>query len=378
MLAATATLPVRRAGQDVAIIDMPGDVTDATESPLLDALRQASKDNARVIILNLSGLQFLNSSGLGILMELTARVNRQRKVLLAFGLSDHYQRVFALTRLSEAIRVYPVEDDALAAARVVGGTMPAPVGLATTGAETSSVTWRDAANWALPVARLTAPSVPRGGVNLNVDGRRLLSPLHGFGRLWRKTYSIRLSGSPVTPAGAAAVWKRDFGTFWPGGNYCFGGPAGIAPGEVQVLNLTLMPGMKLYTGVMVIYADETSFCFLTPEGHMFGGLITFRAIDDGGTTVLQVQPLIRASDPLYELTLRLGVGGTMEDRFWRQTLKTLAATFGVQAEASLEATLIDPGIDWSRAKNIRYNAAIRTTFYRLAAPLRWLQRRGAR
>jgi hypothetical protein len=245
-------------------------------------------------------------------------------------------------------------------------------------AETSAVTARDASYWAQPVGRLTAPSVPRGGVSLNVDGRRLLSPVQGFGRLWRKTYSIRLSGASVTPAEAAAVWKRDFGTFWPKGNYCFGGPGGIAPGEVQVLNLTLMPGVKLYTGLMVIYADETSFCFLTAEGHMFGGLITFRAVDDGGTTVLQVQPLIRASDPLYELTLRLGVGGRMEDRFWLQTLKTVAASFGVEADASLETTLIDPSIQWSRAANIWQNAAIRTTFYRLAAPLRWLRRPGAR
>ena len=57
----------------------------------------------------------------------------------------------------------------------------------------------------------------------------------------------------------------------------------MKPGEVALLNLAVPGGMTLSTGVRVIYADEESFSFMTPEGHMFAGMITFSAYDDGVT-----------------------------------------------------------------------------------------------
>ena len=41
--------------------------------------------------------------------------------------------------------------------------------------------------------------------------------------------------------------------------------------------MTLPGGMKLSTGVMVLYADDESFTLMTPQGHMFAGWITFSA-----------------------------------------------------------------------------------------------------
>ena len=49
--------------------------------------------------------------------------------------------------------------------------------------------------------------------------------------------------------------------------------------------------MRLSTGVRVIYADDESFSFMTPQGHMFAGMITFSAFDDDGVTVIQIQAL---------------------------------------------------------------------------------------
>ena len=51
---------------------------------------------------------------------------------------------------------------------------------------------RDAASWAKAVTRLNVSEVPEGAVNLNVDGRRLASPIQGFGKMWQKTYQVRL------------------------------------------------------------------------------------------------------------------------------------------------------------------------------------------
>jgi hypothetical protein len=85
------------------------------------------------------------------------------------------------------------------------------------------------------------------------------------------------------------------------------------------------------TGVLVIYVDDESFSFMTPEGHIFAGMITFSAYtEEGGAVCAQIQALIRANDPLYELGARVGIVHSMEDEHWHTVLTNLAAHFNVQ------------------------------------------------
>ena len=72
---------------------------------------------------------------------------------------------------------------------------------------------RDLANWATAVRRLQVSEVPDGVDNINVDGRRMVGAIQGFGQLWRKTYRIRLEGAAVTPGEVIAVWKQQFASF---------------------------------------------------------------------------------------------------------------------------------------------------------------------
>ncbi|HSF80893.1 MAG TPA: hypothetical protein VLA49_06645 [Anaerolineales bacterium] len=224
-------------------------------------------------------------------------------------------------------------------------------------------------SWARPVSKLATADLPAGAVNLNVSGRQVVGPLQGFGQLWQKSYQVRLSGAGVSPVEVVRVWKANFPSFWPQGNKFYGPLTGIQPGEVAVLNLAGPAGISgpggvpvISTGVLVIYADDESFSFMTPQGHMFAAIITFSAYDDEGT-VAQVQALVRANDPLYELAFRLGFGHTMEDEFWQQTLRNLAAHFGVKGQVGQKVTLVDSRVQWSQAKNIWHNAAIRTALY---------------
>jgi anti-sigma B factor antagonist len=82
----------------------------------MQAYTEASTPTTRTIILNFSGLEYMNSSGIGLLVTLLIRVNRQKQHLLSYGLSEHYRHIFEITRLSEAIGIYDTEDQALAAA----------------------------------------------------------------------------------------------------------------------------------------------------------------------------------------------------------------------------------------------------------------------
>jgi hypothetical protein len=233
--------------------------------------------------------------------------------------------------------------------------------------------------WAAPVDRLKVSDLPGEAINLNVEGRHLTGLSKGFGQLWQKTYRIRLQGAHVSPQEVIKTWKEKFPQFWPKGNRFYGSVGGIAPGDVAVLNLAGPGGVTgpggapmISTGVMVIFADDESFSFMTPEGHMFAGMITFSAFKQGEDTVAQTQVLVRANDPIYETTFRLGFGHRAENAFWAQTLRSLALYFGVEAAPEEKITLVDPKVQWSEAGNIRYNAAMRTGAYYLLAPVRWV------
>ncbi len=108
---------VRRIEEQAAIIDIRGEVTAYAEEALMAAYGEASSNGTRAIILNFNDLTFMNSSGIGLLVTLLIRAQRQQQKLMAYGLTEHYQQIFELTRLNEAILIFDNEAEALAAAK---------------------------------------------------------------------------------------------------------------------------------------------------------------------------------------------------------------------------------------------------------------------
>ena len=237
----------------------------------------------------------------------------------------------------------------------------------------------DAQNWAKPVDVLRVGGISSEAVNLNVEGRRVTGPVRGFGQLWQKTYQIVLEGQAVDPRVLIREWKANFTSFWPKGNRYYGPDGTMTPGSVAVLNLAGPGGVTapggapvISTGILVVYADEEFFTFITPEGHILSGIITFSAAEEAGRTSAQIDVMIRPSDPIYELMFRLGIGHTTEDTFWLQVLRNLASYFHAQGIPTMQARLVDPKVQWSEFKNIWHNSAIRTVLYLMASPFRWV------
>ena len=138
-----------------------------------------------------------------------------------------------------------------------------------------------------------------------------------------------------------------------------------------------MPGapVKLSTGILVIYADDESFTFMTPQGHTLSAWITFSASEVDGVTVAQAQALERTSDPFDELAYMLG-GSRMNNRFWERTLENLARHVGVSEPAvETKVVCIDRRRQWRQARNVRYSATFRTMRLTLTAPFRRLTSR---
>ncbi len=114
---ANVVMNVRHLDTTASVIDIQGDVSAFAEPVLMHAYAQASTPTTHAIILNFTELAYMNSSGYGLPVTLVIRANRQHKQVLAYGLSDHYRRIFALTRIDGVISIYPTETAALAAVR---------------------------------------------------------------------------------------------------------------------------------------------------------------------------------------------------------------------------------------------------------------------
>jgi anti-sigma B factor antagonist len=104
--------PIR---EQVSIIDIQGGLTAAAETVLMDTFSQASDAGAQFVLLGFEELTYMNSAGIGLLVRLVIRAQRQGQQVLAFGLQEHYRRIFELTHLQEVIRTYDTETEALTA-----------------------------------------------------------------------------------------------------------------------------------------------------------------------------------------------------------------------------------------------------------------------
>ncbi|OPY08551.1 MAG: Mercuric reductase [Syntrophaceae bacterium PtaB.Bin095] len=345
------TVEAREAGRDAAVLDVRGNLTDAAEQAFAGAFGKAMTA-AKEIRMNLSGLAHMDADGAGLLLVNAARAIQRQVVVSAFGLSIPLWDAFRLTGLDRIIALFGDEGDAQQR-RLSPEKSGLPAGPAN-GAHPPLPGWSGSA------AYLRVRDVPARVMNINADGRRTSGPVQGFGRLWEKRYRMRLHDADLQPRQIVSLWRSEFPQFWPAGNRLYtDGNAPVAPGASALLNLALPGGPVLATGLMVIYADDTSFAFMTAEGHILSGWITFRCFHIDGATFLEIHPLFRAADPLMELGLRLG-GGGQEDRFWRETLGNLARRLGTCGDFAQRDILVDPRIQWHRLANLRHNSVIRS------------------
>lgn len=105
----------RRSDASTFVLDIQGDITSASEGALMNAYTTATDQGARTLVLNFAGLEYMNSGGIGLLVTLLIRANRAKQKLRVCGLSEHYNEIFQLTRLDDAIGIFPTEAAAVGA-----------------------------------------------------------------------------------------------------------------------------------------------------------------------------------------------------------------------------------------------------------------------
>ena len=78
---ANVTMNVRTVSGVASIIDIQGDVTAFAEGVLNEAFSQASANGVRAVVLNFNDLEYMNSSGIGLLVTMLIRAKRQGQKL---------------------------------------------------------------------------------------------------------------------------------------------------------------------------------------------------------------------------------------------------------------------------------------------------------
>ena len=74
------------------------------------------------IVLNFEGVDYINSTGIALIVGLLARARAERRTVGACGLTDHYREIFEITRLSDFMGIYADEDSAAGAPAAAGNT----------------------------------------------------------------------------------------------------------------------------------------------------------------------------------------------------------------------------------------------------------------
>ncbi len=103
---------VRTENQRV-VIDLHGEINAQADQALNQAYAEADNQNPEVIVLNFSGVDYINSTGIALIVGLLAQTRKTHRRLVVYGLSDHYVQIFQITRLSDFMDIFQDETSAL-------------------------------------------------------------------------------------------------------------------------------------------------------------------------------------------------------------------------------------------------------------------------
>jgi len=95
---------------DKVILDLYGEINAFADQALSAAYSEAEAHGSETIVLNFENVEYINSTGIALIVEMLAQARKNKKNLVVFGLSDHYKEVFELTRLADFMTIYESED----------------------------------------------------------------------------------------------------------------------------------------------------------------------------------------------------------------------------------------------------------------------------
>lgn len=99
---------------DIAIISIKGDVTAVTGEVIGNAYHDVLISSAPKILLQFDKDCYINSGGLASLIDIASEGRKKAQKIHAYGLSDHFQKIFKMVGLTRCIPIFTTEEAAIA------------------------------------------------------------------------------------------------------------------------------------------------------------------------------------------------------------------------------------------------------------------------
>ena len=95
------------------VMELVGQIDADAEAELLAGWERIAAGSDR-ILLDFARTEYINSTGLALIVRILARARAERCEVHAFGLSDHYREIFQITRLADFLTLHEDRPVALA------------------------------------------------------------------------------------------------------------------------------------------------------------------------------------------------------------------------------------------------------------------------
>jgi anti-anti-sigma factor len=94
------------------VIDLSGEVTTFADEAITSAYKDVTGRGGKSILLNFSGVDYLNSAGISIIIGVLTEARKADQRLLITGLTPHYRKIFSVMGLSQYAPVFDDEEAA--------------------------------------------------------------------------------------------------------------------------------------------------------------------------------------------------------------------------------------------------------------------------
>jgi anti-sigma B factor antagonist len=91
---------------DGTLIELSGDI-DGGARDALDAAYSSAGEGK--LLLDFTNVEYINSTGIALIVGLLARARTDQRPVSARGLSEHYREIFEITRLSDFMTILTEE-----------------------------------------------------------------------------------------------------------------------------------------------------------------------------------------------------------------------------------------------------------------------------
>ena len=103
------------AGHPVTVLRFEGDIASTSKDAVLGTYQTLPKEATKLVLLDFTKVDYINSSGIALVIHILIQASNASQKVYAFGLSPHFTKVFTMVGITKYAGLFPGQTEALAA-----------------------------------------------------------------------------------------------------------------------------------------------------------------------------------------------------------------------------------------------------------------------